>query len=240
MSNQRGAAESAEYAADDGIATIEISGPDRNLLNPENMAGLEASLTAACADERVTGILLTGSGSVFCGGLDTAAFARGGDPREFAGALVSLLKLLPTLPKPVAAAVNGDAVASGSAIVAACDFAVAGPDTRIGTLEAGIGVWPMVAQVPIIQRVGPRAAIENIASGEPFTAARAREIGLINVVTDPADVRAEATAWLRKAARAGAVMATGRPFVYELAELDYDEALDTALARFTSVFGDRP
>ena len=229
----------ASLRIDDGLATIEIPGPGRNLLNPGKMAALETQLRQADADDSVTGIVLTGSGTVFCGGLDLGAIGAGESPVDFAAALVSLLRLLPTLSKPVAAAVNGDAVASGGALVAACDYAVASPDALIGSYEVSVGVWPMVAQVPIIQRIGPRAAMENIASGEPFTAERAREVGLLNRVTDPGNVMAETRAWLLKAARAGAVMATGRPTVYELASLSYDDALQLALSKFAGMFEEK-
>lgn len=224
---------------EDGLATIRIAGPGRNLLNPAKMSHLEEQLHRADGDPSVTGIILTGSGTIFCGGLDLGAIGEGESPVDFASALVSLLRLLPTLTKPVAAAVNGDAVASGAALVAACDFAVAPPDAMIGSYEVSVGVWPMVAQVPIIQRIGPRAAMENIASGDPFTAERACEVGLLNRVVNADAVVAEARTWLLQAARAGAVMATGRPMVYELAQLGYDDALELALSRFSAMFDDK-
>jgi len=218
------------------FATVEIAGPGRNLLNPEVMSGVEEGLRAADADPGVAGIVLTGRGEAFCAGLDTDAIAAGGDPIAFAGALVRILKLIPTLGTPVVAAVNGDAVASGASLVAACDFAVAAPHALIGTREVSIGIWPMVAQVPLIQRLGPRAAMENIGSGEPFTAERARELGLVNAVVPADEVLEAAHAWLAKAARAGAVGAVGRPTVYRLAELGYEDALDEALGLFTRMF----
>jgi enoyl-CoA hydratase/carnithine racemase len=218
------------------IARIVIEGPGRNLLDPAKMAALERRVLEADADSSVTGILLTGEGELFCGGLDVAAINAGGDPVEFAGALVRLLKVFPLLTTPIAAVVNGDALASGAAIVAACDYAAATSAARIGTLEVSVGIWPMVAQVPIVQRIGARAAMENIGSGEPFTAARAREVGLINVVVEPEELEAPATQWLRNAARGGAATAAGRPALYELAELPYDIALDRALDRFAAMF----
>jgi enoyl-CoA hydratase/carnithine racemase len=80
--------------------------------------------------------------------------------------------------------------------------------------------------------------MENIASGDPFTAERAREVGLLNRVVSTDAVMAEAGSWLKQAARAGAVMATGRPMVYELAQLGYDDALELALSRFSAMFDD--
>lgn len=219
------------------IATITILNPsgEGNLLNPEVLADLTEQLRAADADPEVTGIILTGAGDVFCSGLDIPAIRAGGDPVEFATALAALLKYVPTLGTPVVAAVNGDAVASGASIVAVADYAVAARGALIGTREVSLGIWPMVAQVPLIQRLGARAAMENVGSGEPFTAERAREIGLINALAEPDQVVAVAEEWLAKAARAGSIAAIGRPAFYRFAEMGYDEALDASVQLFADM-----
>ncbi len=220
-----------------GIATITISNPagEGNLLNPDVIAGLVEQLTTADADAETTGIVLTGDGDVFCSGLDIPAIQAGGDPVAFASALADLLKLLPTLGTPIAAAVNGDAVASGASLVAAVDYAVAVPHARIGTREVSVGIWPMVAQVPIIHRIGPRWAMENIGSGEPFDTKRAREVGLINAIAEPADLTAHVSAWLDSAARAGGVARIGRPAFHRFATMSYDEALDASVELFADM-----
>lgn len=218
------------------FSTVVIEGPGRNLLNPENMAKLEADLRAAGADTTTAGIIITGAGDVFCGGLDVPAIKAGADPLPFYEALVSILKLIPTLPKPVVAVVNGDAVATGGALVAASDYTVATPEAKIGSYEVSVGVWPVVAQVPLIKRIGSRAAIQNIASGEPFTAEAAQQVGLVNVIADASEATARAEEWLTQAARAGATMATGRPSVYELEQMDYDDALDEAFSRVAQAY----
>ena len=217
--------------------TITIANPsgEGNLLNPTVIAGLIEQLLAADADPEVTGIILVGAGAVFCSGLDIPAIQAGGDPVEFATALATMLKLLPTLGTPIAAAVNGPAVASGASIVAAVDYAVAVPDAVIGTREVGLGIWPMVAQVPLIQRLGARAAMENVGSGDPFTAERAREVGLINEIAPAEHLLERAEAWLARAARGGAITAIGRPAFYRFAELSYADALDASVALFAEM-----
>lgn len=219
------------------IATVTITneGSDGNLLNPEVIAAVLAQLRAADADEQVTGIILVGAGESFCSGLDIPAIQAGGDPVEFAAALAGLLKEMSRLGTPIVAAVNGDAVASGASLVAAADYAVASPDVAIGTREVSLGIWPMVAQVPLIRRLGARAAMENIGSGEPFTAERAKEVGLINEIVPKTEVMDAASAWLTKAARAGAIVSVGRPAFYRFAEMDYDQALDASVALFAEM-----
>lgn len=219
----------------EAIRTVIIDGPERNLLNPDVMARVKADLLAADADASVEAILITGAGDDFCGGLDLASIRAGGDPIEFARSLADLLKVIPRLHKPIAAAVNGDAVASGASIVAAVDFAVIQPNAKIGSYEVAVGVWPMVAQVPLIHRIGARRAMENIGSGNPLSAQRAWEIGLVNEIADRSQLIAAAEAWLNEARRGGAANA-GRVTYYELAELPYDDALDLALDKFAAQF----
>jgi enoyl-CoA hydratase/carnithine racemase len=217
------------------IATVVIDRGERNLLDPGLMSQLCQAIESADADPGTTGIVLTGAGSVFCGGLDVAAIQAGADPTDFARALVGLLRVFPRLSTPVAAVVNGDAVASGASLVAACDYAIVVPEAQVGTYEVSVGIWPMIAQVPLIRRIGARAAMENIGAGEPFTAQRAFEVGLVQGIAPLAEADDVVRSWLSKAARARNAAAHRRS-VYELAELSYDAALDAALTRFVAQF----
>jgi enoyl-CoA hydratase/carnithine racemase len=215
---------------------LTIDNGDRNLLNPGVMAALSDALAEADAAEGVQGIVLTGAGDVFCGGLDVPAIQAGGDPVEFAQSLVALLSQIPALGIPVTGAVNGDALASGASLVAACDFAVGHEGVRVGTYEVSIGIWPMIAQVPVIQRIGARAAMENVGSGEPFGAVRAREVGLLQRIVEPGREQQECLDWLALASRAAAVYAAGRRSLYEFGDLPYQQALQESLDRFTAMF----
>jgi enoyl-CoA hydratase/carnithine racemase len=220
----------------DGNRIIVISNGEKNLLNPGVMAGLVDALAEAAADDGVFGVMLTGSGSYFCGGLDVPAIQAGANPVEFATHLVELLKIFPTYPKPLVAVVTGDAVASGSSLMASCDYAVANSAALIGTYEVSVGVWPMIAQVPIIKAIGVHAAMENIGSGEPFSAARAHEVGLVHAVVSPGEEMAHATAWLAHAERGRAVYAAGRSSAYEYDSMSITQALDLSLNRFVAQF----
>jgi enoyl-CoA hydratase/carnithine racemase len=217
------------------FAIVTIDGPERNLLNPEVMSDVAHQLTHADQNPEVDGIIVTGAGENFCGGLDLAGIRAGGDPVEYAGSLANLLKIFPLLTKPVVAAVNGDAVASGGSIAAACDYAAIIPTAKIGSYEVAVGVWPMVAQVPLIHRIGAKRAMENIGCGEPFTAQRAFEVGLVNAVVPSDELMKTVTTWLELASRGGAANA-GRVAFYELAQMDYSDALDAALDKFAAQF----
>ena len=221
---------------DHGLRVVTFSDGEKNLLSPDSMGLIENALRDADTDPSVEAILLRTEGEVYCGGLDIAAIRAGADPVSFAAAIVSLLHVLPRLTKPIATMVHGDALAGGSALVAAVDYAVCVPGARIGSQEVGAGIWPMIAQVPLVHRIGLRPALENIGSGEPFSARRAHEVGLVQEVVESPDLRPRAERWLRLAQRAAGAYRLGRPSLYEFASMDYDEALDAALRRFAAMF----
>ncbi|MET8413056.1 enoyl-CoA hydratase/isomerase family protein [Streptomyces sp. NPDC005195] len=213
-----------------------IRNGERNLLNPGMLTDIRTRLQECDDNPDIRAVLLTGAGDTFCGGLDIGAIRAGADPALFGKALMETLRIFPRLGLAVAAAVNGDALAGGASFVAACDFAVAVDSARIGTMEVSAGMWPMIAQVPLIHRLGPRVAMENIGSGEPFTAARAREVGLVQAVVEAGRAAEVAREWLDKALRAAGAGAPGRRSVYEFASMSYDDAFDASLSRFTELF----
>jgi enoyl-CoA hydratase/carnithine racemase len=225
-----------ERSREGGLARLALAKPPRNLLDPDVMAALREAIVEADADAAVQAIILTGEGGMFCGGLDIERIQAGEDPVAFASALVELLRVLPTVGKPVIAAVNGDALASGYAVVCAADIAVTVDSARIGTFEATVGIWPMVAQVPPLQRLHPRHALENLLTGEPFDAQRAYEIGIVNEVVAAGDLWPAVERWAQRSVRAGAALAAGRRSFYRFRDLSYDDALDASLEEFRCMF----
>jgi enoyl-CoA hydratase/carnithine racemase len=218
------------------ILKVEFSNGEKNLLTPEGMAEIEQALHDANVNSSVNSIHFTTSGSMFCGGLDTEAIKNGANPVDFARALVSLLRVFPTLTKPIAASIQGDALAGGSALVAVMDYAVSTPSARIGSHEVSLGIWPMIAQVPLVHRIGVRAALENIGSGIPFSATRAFEVGLIQDIIPINELYQATITWLTHAQRGSKAYAIGRPALYEISQLPYTDGLEYALHLFASMF----
>ena len=225
-----------ELSREDAVAVLALDNPPRNLLDPDLMALVREAILEADADPEVQAIVLTGRGELFCGGLDIAQIQAGADPVAFASGLVELLRVLPHLGKPILAKVNGDALASGYSLVVAADIAVAADHVRIGTLEASGGIWPMIAQVPPLQRLHPRHALENLLTGEPFEARRAYESGIVNEFVPAADLDAAGRRWAGLSVRAGKALAAGRRSFYRFSELSYDDALTASLEEFRAMF----
>jgi enoyl-CoA hydratase/carnithine racemase len=225
-----------ERSREDGLARLTLAKPPRNLLDPELMAAMRDAILEADADPDVQAIVLCGEGETFCGGLDIERIQAGADPVAFASGLVELLRVFPGLGKPVLAAIAGDALASGYALVCAADIAIAADHVRIGTVEATVGIWPMIAQVPPLQRLHPRHALQNLLTGEPFDAQRALEIGIVNAVVGADELWTEVRRWAKLSVGAGTALAAGRRSFYRFLDLSYDEALTASLEEFRSMF----
>jgi enoyl-CoA hydratase/carnithine racemase len=225
-----------ERSREDGLALLTLAKPPRNLLDPELMAALREAIVEADADPGVTAIVLAGDGPTFCGGLDIERIQAGADPVAFAAGLVDLLRVFPGLGKPALAAVGGDALASGYALVCAADIAIAADHVRIGTVEASVGIWPMIAQVAPLQRLHPRHALQNLLTGEPFDAQRALEIGIVNAVVGADELWTELRRWAALSVGAGKALAAGRRSFYRFLDLSYDDALTASLEEFRGMF----
>ena len=130
------------------VTILTLNRPDqRNALSRALVAELRDALERVSVDERVRVVVLTGAGSTFCSGMDLKEAASAADAAESEQTTIAileqfadLLQCLHTLPKPTIAAVNGDALAGGAGLMAACDLAVAAA-TRSDRLPGG-QAWP--------------------------------------------------------------------------------------------------
>ena len=117
------------------------------------------------AEQRARAVLLRSSLRNFCAGADVTLFdtATRGDAPELD--IVELLRAFDSLPIPIVAAVHGVCLGGGLELALACDLIVASESAKIGSVEASIGLNPLMGG---IQRVTERAG-----------AARAKEMALL-------------------------------------------------------------
>ena len=180
---------------DRGLVTVlTMNRPDqRNALSRELIAQLRDAIDQVSADHRVRALVLTGAGKAFCAGMDlkeAAAMDAADDAQEQTIATLQefadLLQRLHTLPKPTIAAVNGEAVAGGAGLMAACDVAVAAENARIGYPEVQRGLVPAIVMHDLTRQVGDRRARELLLGGGLVDSATAHAWGLVNSVTTTA------------------------------------------------------
>jgi enoyl-CoA hydratase len=126
-----------------GVAVLRLSRPPVNALDLPTILALEAAF-AHLADDKPTGLVLSGAGGVFCAGVDTRAFAAySGDERaQMIRAITRMIGRLYGLPFPTVAAMGGHALGGGLVLALACDVRLAAddPSAKLGLTEARAGV----------------------------------------------------------------------------------------------------
>jgi enoyl-CoA hydratase/carnithine racemase len=172
----------------DGIALITMNRPDaRNALGKDIRAGLFEAWDRFEHDPSLRVAILTGAGD--------KAFCAGGDLKEMSETHMTVppRELFPLpgdtieLTKPTIAAVNGVAFAGGWMIAQACDLCVASTSARFAITEVRVGrSSPWAA--PLIHMIPQRIMMEIVLTGRPITAQRAYEIGLVNRLSEPAQL----------------------------------------------------
>jgi len=170
----------------DRVRTVSFDRPEsKNAFTAQVATDLVEALEGAAASD-ARAVVLTGDGDAFCAGGDIEAMAaREETPREaydrVESTLSDLIETLLTLPLPVVAKVNGDAVGAGTNLVAACDFAYAVEVARFGELFGNVGLIPDSGGTFLLPAlVGLRTAKELTMTGRLFDAAEAAEMDLIN------------------------------------------------------------
>ena len=161
-----------------GVATITLDSPhNRNALFVPAAGAARRRPVVGAGRARRTGVVLTGTGPVFCAGADLKEQRGAGAP--VTASFPDIMLRIWESPKPVVCRLNGTARAGGLGLVAACDFAVAPATASFAFTEVRLGVVPAMIAVTCLRRLEPRAAAEYFLTGEVFTAERAVEIGLL-------------------------------------------------------------
>ncbi len=224
------------YEREGAVAWIVMNRPEaRNALNEAVREGLWASLTRFRDEEDARVAVLAGNGPVFCAGADLKELAE----RRIQVPLSDWLPYLNRnfeLDKPVIACVNGVAYAGGFLLAQMCDLCVAAEDARFAITEAK---WsrgtPWAAPLPWL--IPPRVALELMVTGEPISARRAYELGLVNRLARPDELRAAAQQLAETIARnAPLTVRAAKRMVYRSAELGWREALDEGDRIFEHVY----
>jgi enoyl-CoA hydratase len=169
----------------DNVLVITLNRPEaRNAVNLPLAEGLAAALDELDADDGLSVGVLTGAGGFFCAGMDLKAFVAGERPyaegRGFAGIVEQ------PADKPLIAAVEGFAVAGGLEVALACDLIVAARGARLGIPEVKRSLVAAGGALLRLPKALPRTiAMELALTGEPISAERGHELGLVNRLADP-------------------------------------------------------
>jgi enoyl-CoA hydratase/carnithine racemase len=210
------------------VVRLTLNRPEkRNALSWALLGELEEVIKALSADASARVVILAATGPAFCSGHDLAEMTgRTEDEyRDLFDACSRVMLGLRRLPQPVIARVHGTATAAGCQLVAACDLAVAGESATFATPGVKIGLFCTTPMVPLVRAVPAKAAMEMLLTGEPVSAGRARELGLVNRVV-PDETLDDAVKELVDAVLASSplVIKLGKRAFYELHDLPEEEA----------------
>jgi enoyl-CoA hydratase/carnithine racemase len=217
------------YELDGPVAWLTIDRPEqRNCLSAEVREGLWEGVRRFDADELAKVLVLTGAGD--------KAFCAGGDLKEMAATTLQVPPpdYLPQLgrnielSKPTIAAVNGVAYAGGFLLAQNCDLCVAVDTARFAITEAKVGRGaPWAAPLPWL--IPPRVAMQMLLTGDPISAARAHELGLVNEVVAAEALRPRVQELAERiAANAPLSVAAAKRTVRLVAERPLTDAFDVA------------
>jgi len=236
-----GEASLVRRAREGPVVTLTLDSPaNRNALSSQLLADLADALARAQADLDVRVVVLTGSGSTFCSGVDLEERLRlpAGAP---ASSLSEVLSMLVAMPQPVVARVNGHVRAGGMGLVCASDLAVAPARATFGFSEVRVGVAPAMIAVPALRRMGRRAFDRYALTGDVFDAVEATAAGVLTATVADCDALDEwvgsVVASLLRSAPTAVAATKG---LADLVDRPWGEALDAAAELSERLFTEPP
>jgi enoyl-CoA hydratase/carnithine racemase len=193
------------FDADGAVGVITLDRPEvHNAVDDAVMEALEAIVDDVDRRPDLRVLILTGAGRSFCAGGDLKYFARlesREDGRAMSRRMSAVLRRLSDGPRPVIAAVNGNALGGGCELLLACHLRIAAPGARFSFRQAAMGVvtgWG--GGVRLLRLLGKSRALRLLLTADVVDAAEARRIGLIDCVAEDPGLMDEAMDLARRIA----------------------------------------
>jgi len=200
--------EHIRFDVSDGVARLTLSKPPLNVLDIAMMREINAALEEVGDDPGVKVL-------VFEAAEGSKAFSAGVDVSEHTADKVEemievfhrIFRLLDELEVPTVAVVDGAALGGGCELVLFCDMIIASEKASFGQPEIQVGVLPPIAVVALPAIIGPKKALEMVLIGDRIRAPEALQLGLVNKVVPPEELRAAADEFVGKLTKlSGAVL----------------------------------
>jgi enoyl-CoA hydratase/carnithine racemase len=198
-----------------GILRVELNRPEKkNALTAAMYGRLADIFNEAAEDEETRVVLWHSAGDAFSAGNDVGDFLKNPPgPGNFPQA--RLLEAFIRFEKPIVVAVQGAAVGSGTTMLTHCDFVYAGESGKFQLPFINLALVPEFgSSFSVTARVGHLRAAELFLLGEPFTAARAAELGLVTRVVPDQHLFATAMETAQKlATKPGGALRANKLFI---------------------------
>ncbi|QQV76189.1 enoyl-CoA hydratase/isomerase family protein [Sphingomonas aliaeris] len=181
----------------DDVLVIISNNPPVNALGAAVRQGLEAGIKEGLADDSIKAMVIRCEGRTFFAGADITEF---GKPFVEPG-LPAVVDQIEASTKPVIAAIHGTALGGGCEVTLGCHYRIAVPSAKIGTPEVKLGLLPGAGGTQRIPRIaGVPLALEMTAKGDPISAKKALEAGLIDKIAGEDSLIEDAIAFAREKA----------------------------------------
>jgi 3-hydroxyacyl-CoA dehydrogenase/enoyl-CoA hydratase/3-hydroxybutyryl-CoA epimerase len=185
--------------------TCDMPGSSTNVLSAAVIEDLAAALVQVAAQKPVGLVMCSAKRSGFIAGADIKEFVDIRTPEE-GYALVragqTVFDQLDALPFPSVAAIQGFALGGGLELALACTYRIGADDAQLslGLPEVMLGIHPgFGGTVRSVRLLGVRPALDLMLKGKPYRGARALEVGLIDRLVAPADLKTSAKRLLLEA-----------------------------------------
>ena len=191
------------------VEHLTLNRPDvRNAFNEAMIAELAQWAAAVRSEKQLRAAVISGAGSVFCAGADLTWMSKmvrytEEENLRDAIAMSQMFAALDTLPVPLIGRIHGAALGGGCGLAAVCDIVVAAEPAVFGFTEVKLGIMPAVISPFALAKIGRSAARELFLTGARFSAARAREIGLVHTVVPEAEIDSVVDVHVREILTAG-------------------------------------
>jgi 3-hydroxyacyl-CoA dehydrogenase len=206
--------QSVTQSRDGEILILTVNNPPVNALSWHVRDGLGDGLDAALADDGVKGVLLICDGQTFIAGADISEFGKPAQGRNF----LDVLDAFEKASKPVVAAIHGTALGGGLETALVCHYRIAVPSAKLGVPEVKLGLLPGGGGTQRLPRVvGIEQAAIMVAHGEPISAAKALDFGLIDALAGEATLAADALAFAKDCVSKGPRPTRDRPVTGDIA-----------------------
>jgi len=163
---------------------IRLNRPEKmNAITRDMYAGLTSALNEAAGDFGVRTVVITSEGDHFTAGNDIKDFMAN-PPTEESSDVARFLASLLEFPKPLIAAVKGNAVGVGTTMLLHCDIVIASPNANFSMPFTSLGLVPEAGSTKLFpELVGYQRAARIFMTGDPFSADEATEMGLVETIT---------------------------------------------------------
>ena len=157
-----------------------------NAITRDMYAGLTSALNEAAGDFGVRAVVITSEGEHFTAGNDIKDFMAN-PPTEDSSEVARFLASLLEFPKPLIAAVKGNAIGVGTTMLLHCDIVIASPNANFSMPFTSLGLVPEAGSSKLFpELVGYQRAARIFMTGDSFSADEAKEMGLVESITsDP-------------------------------------------------------